>query len=426
MVSVKPWRTEALVRLALGVAVCVFMGVLGMSLLRLGQPDVRVNGLLFAGVASAGFLAFITALILTRRPFDMERSPRRLMGFLAILYLGFVLIMVAQKLTFPFVKFSASDLADLQSLARNLKQPADAVSAFLKTQLSAETLTALAEYREPDFDRASLQTALVGDLNRIIDGESLYDLRRFAGVALRPETKQLVTEKPRGAALVRLNRLLLEDAYPLEISGRVRVAPAQPGLWQMVLASLSFQGAALVMIGFFLREHQLGWSEGFGFRNGPARALGLGLVATLTILPVAWLLQMGFAALLIWLNFEAESQAAVQVLRDAPGWLDRLPLGLVAIVIAPPAEEMLFRGLLYPTVKRAGFPRLALWGTAFLFAAIHWNLPSFPSLVLLALVLTWLYEKTDNLLAPIAAHSLFNALNFVALQLYEQLPEHPR
>jgi membrane protease YdiL (CAAX protease family) len=33
-------------------------------------------------------------------------------------------------------------------------------------------------------------------------------------------------------------------------------------------------------------------------------------------------------------------------------------------------------------------------------------------LTLLALVLTWLYEETNNLLAPIACHSLFNAVNF--------------
>ena len=99
---------------------------------------------------------------------------------------------------------------------------------------------------------------------------------------------------------------------------------------------------------------------------------------------------------------------------------------MVAIVIAPPAEEALFRGLIYPAVKRAGFPRLAWWGSAVLFAAVHWNLPSFLPLILLALVLTWLYEKTDNLLAPIAAHGLFNALNFVALQVYDQVWAQPR
>jgi membrane protease YdiL (CAAX protease family) len=39
----------------------------------------------------------------------------------------------------------------------------------------------------------------------------------------------------------------------------------------------------------------------------------------------------------------------------------------------------------------------------------------------LALALTWRYEMTDNLLAPIAAHSLFNATNLVALHFLPQI-----
>jgi CAAX protease family protein len=84
-------------------------------------------------------------------------------------------------------------------------------------------------------------------------------------------------------------------------------------------------------------------------------------------------------------------------------------------VLAPVAEEMLFRGILYPAVKQAGFPRLALWGTALLFAAVHQNLVTFVPLTVLALALAWLYERTDNLWAPITAHAMFNAMNFVIL-----------
>jgi membrane protease YdiL (CAAX protease family) len=76
---------------------------------------------------------------------------------------------------------------------------------------------------------------------------------------------------------------------------------------------------------------------------------------------------------------------------------------------------MLFRGIVYPTVKQAGFPRLALWGSAFLFAACHVNLVTFVPLVVLALALTFIYERTDNLWAPITAHALFNAMNFIIL-----------
>ena len=49
------------------------------------------------------------------------------------------------------------------------------------------------------------------------------------------------------------------------------------------------------------------------------------------------------------------------------------------------------------------------------------NAPTFVPLFVLALALTWLYEKTDNLLAPITAHSLFNAANLVVLHFQEPL-----
>jgi membrane protease YdiL (CAAX protease family) len=92
-------------------------------------------------------------------------------------------------------------------------------------------------------------------------------------------------------------------------------------------------------------------------------------------------------------------------------------LGFVTILLAPLAEEVLFRGILYPWIKQIGFPRLALWGTSLLFAVVHMNLVTLLPLLLLALLLAQLYERTDNLLAPISAHALFNALNFGLLCL---------
>jgi hypothetical protein len=48
----------------------------------------------------------------------------------------------------------------------------------------------------------------------------------FDGVFLRSDTQQLLSQKNQGNDLVWLNRLLLEDAYPPELSrnpdGRVR------------------------------------------------------------------------------------------------------------------------------------------------------------------------------------------------------------
>src|SRR5206468_3740315 len=105
------------------------------------------------------------------------------------------------------------------------------------------------------------------------------------------------------------------------------------------------------------------------------------------------------------------------VIRTAENWSVRATLGIATVLIVPPAEELLFRGILYPWIKRTGHPQTALWVTSAAFAAIHMNAPTFVPLLVLALVLTWLYEKTGNLLAPIVAHSCFNGLNFALLYM---------
>jgi membrane protease YdiL (CAAX protease family) len=74
---------------------------------------------------------------------------------------------------------------------------------------------------------------------------------------------------------------------------------------------------------------------------------------------------------------------------------------------------------LYPWIKKAGFPKLAFVGTSLVFAIIHLNLMTLLPLFVLALILTGLYEKTNNLLAPIAGHALFNAVNLVMLYVFE-------
>jgi len=182
----------------------------------------------------------------------------------------------------------------------------------------------------------------------------------------------------------------------------------------VVVGTLSFQGAALMLIWWFLGEHRIGWREAFGLAlPGVGRAVLLGLLVACA----AVVFQLGYVELLSLLHAKPEEQHVVQVLRLRNSLVERVYLGTVTIALVPVAEEMLFRGILYPTIKQLGFPRVALWGTSLLFAAIHLNMASFVPLTLLAAALALLYEKTNNLLAPIATHSCFNAMNFIMLYL---------
>ena len=122
-------------------------------------------------------------------------------------------------------RIDKSDIKDLSSLAAKLKQTPDAVSAFLSDRLSSTTAQALAEYDNSASDYV-LRFHLARDLDEIVTQDmrnakekkpSLYDEARFSGIRLQERTRQLLAQDPKGMDRCRLNRMLLEDAYPKEL-----------------------------------------------------------------------------------------------------------------------------------------------------------------------------------------------------------------
>ena len=62
-----------------------------------------------------------------------------------------------------------------------------------------------------------LHGPLQNEINRIIRSGSIYAKDRFKGVSLSAETRSVLKSTPSGEELIRLNRLLLEDAFPDDI-----------------------------------------------------------------------------------------------------------------------------------------------------------------------------------------------------------------
>ena len=303
MLTEKPWRLEAIVRLLAGMITCVFLGSLLLTILRFRPDTARSTPIIFGSLASGAALAFGATLWFVLRPWRVEQF----------------------KLRAGLLLFCA-----------------------------------------------------------------------YAGLGLS------------GAAQ--------------HVAGPV---PSRLTLLAMAVSALSFQGACIPLVWLFVRQHGLKLREGFGLAVNPRHAFLLGVTAAFAFIPVAFCLQYGISTIAKLLHLELPTQQAVFILRLADSSMDRIAMGLLVAVVVPLAEEGLFRGIFYPAIKGFGYPQVALWGTSAVFALIHMNALNFVPLMVLAVVLVKLYEKTGNLLACIACHATFNLFNFLMLLFANNLFKLP-
>lgn len=113
----------------------------------------------------------------------------------------------------------ASDLNDRESLALNLQAQGTLLSNYLYQHFSAPARQLLDDYTRGTMPfPADLQKALLSELNRLLQSGSLYEAKRFEEIHLRSETLRLLEQEPIDDDLIRLNRMLLEDAYRDEIA----------------------------------------------------------------------------------------------------------------------------------------------------------------------------------------------------------------
>jgi tetratricopeptide (TPR) repeat protein len=112
--------------------------------------------------------------------------------------------------------FKDEDLIDPGGLAARLIPGADqdALSKFIYNRLKSDTQKLLASRA----DERRLRDCLARDLNQLLDQESLYHPDRFQTVPLSDYLRDFIQQNPQSHTRIRLNRLLLEAAYPGKIA----------------------------------------------------------------------------------------------------------------------------------------------------------------------------------------------------------------
>ena len=187
----------------------------------------------------------------------------------------------------------------------------------------------------------------------------------------------------------------------------------------MVVSVLIWWGLILgpILVSLRFRGFKLG--SVFGVDRMPVgRSVLLGVSLLVSALPMVFAVDY-LASVLLKVNPSTDAQEVIRIFENSSTGAQRIPIILLAVVIAPVAEELAFRGYLYGVIKRyfGAVPALVLSGI--LFALIHLNLPSFFPLLVLASVFALAYELSGSLLVPMTMHALFNALSLI-LVLVEQ------
>lgn len=86
---------------------------------------------------------------------------------------------------------------------------------------------------------------------------------------------------------------------------------------------------------------------------------------------------------------------------------------LVAAVLIPCMEEMIFRGLIFRRMRTYSIFSLAALVSAVLFGIYHMNLLQFLYATCLGLLLAYVYEQFRTILAPILLHASANAFSIL-------------
>lgn len=238
----------------------------------------------------------------------------------------------------------------------------------------------------------------------------------------------------------------------MQRQGRLRPAAAEISLAFAGLLAGVIVMTVLSFIGLIPRSGP--WERAYGFIGGPAitviaaavyaslaRALDDGqehparlepveepmavhrlrpsILATLAGIALAVGGSMALGQLMQLIGLPVEEQSGiVEIVDEFERGGARLEVGILAVsavILAPLAEEWLFRGLLFARVRSIAGRSLAFGASALAFAAIHGNPAGFVIYTWLGFVFAYTFERTGRLGTAVAVHMANNAFALVVM-----------
>ena len=215
------------------------------------------------------------------------------------------------------------------------------------------------------------------------------------------------------------------------VSGQSQAAAGPPSTASLLLSLSLVPAIVLALSTMRCLVSRVSPAALLGARGAPVRriaaCLGVGAAAGLVLAALcggfASLLQEAFARF----GIESGEQASVLWLLDPETpRATRLLLGAYAALVAPPCEELLYRGMLLTTALRlCRRVPVAIAAVSLLFAMAHGSLVALLPLCLVGAVCAILAVRTGSLLPGIALHIAFNLANLALIAVLRDSPALP-
>jgi MFS family permease len=201
------------------------IGALSASHLGLQGP-----GWVAAGICAANFLLAFFILAESRKPGAQPVAPRPKLtqwthalklphvGFLIVLYFLATFCFACFESTLPLLlgspDFHPDEFKSPPALAQKIVSGSDPVSVRVREKLPAGSLKILAD---PASTELTQRRELFFGLNALLKAPDFYEASAWQNLKITEEAQKMISVRRTGDTNRRLNRLLLEAAYPAEL-----------------------------------------------------------------------------------------------------------------------------------------------------------------------------------------------------------------
>ena len=149
------------------------------------------------------------------------------------------------------------------------------------------------------------------------------------------------------------------------------------------------------------------------------------IVMSLVLLPIVWILAdwnegwklpEALAGLDEWMRRMDEQNSELVKLMSRDSRIGILLINIFVMAVLPAVgEELMFRGTVQPFLQKwIKNPHWAIWITAFIFSAIHFQISGFVPRMLIGAYLGYLCYWSGSLWLPILAHFMHNSMSILS------------